>query len=102
VESRRTSGGGTLNPFMPGHGRDITKPAATEHFRGCSFNYVVAYADVLAQTEVFRSASRAALSAHDRPPPHLAIGATHGSAVVEQAGGEVAVVPWMASETPTG
>ena len=32
VESRRTSGGGTLNPFMPGCGRNITKPAATEHF----------------------------------------------------------------------
>lgn len=83
-----------MNPFMPGHGRDIAKPAATELFRGCSFNYVVAYADVLAQTEVFRSAGRTALSTHDRPPPRTwRFGATHGSAVVGQARGEVAVVP---------
>lgn len=32
-------------------GRDASKPAGTELFRGCSFDYLVAFAEVLAKTD---------------------------------------------------
>ena len=54
AEARRTSDGSDFNPFVPGRGRDVAKPAGTELFRGCSFDYLVAYADVLARTDAFR------------------------------------------------
>lgn len=54
AEAARTSDGSEFNPFVPGRGRDAGKPAATELFRGCSFDYLIAYADVLARTDAFR------------------------------------------------
>lgn len=55
AEARKTSDGSDFNPFVPGRGRDVTtKPAGTELFRGCSFDYLVAYADVLTRTDAFR------------------------------------------------
>lgn len=55
AEAKRTSDGADFNPFVPGRGRDTSKPAGTELFQGCSFDYLAAaYADVLARTDAFR------------------------------------------------
>ncbi|MDV6271063.1 hypothetical protein [Rhodococcus globerulus] len=51
AEARRTSDGNAFNPRVAGVGRDRSKPAGTELFRGCSFEYLVAFADVLARTD---------------------------------------------------
>lgn len=53
-EARRTSDGRKLNPFVRGHGRDRSRPSETETFHGCSFDYLIAYADVLARTDALR------------------------------------------------
>ncbi|MFD7012498.1 hypothetical protein [Rhodococcus jostii] len=53
-EARRTSDQREFNPSVRGIGRDPSKPAATELFSGCSFDYLTAYADVLARTDAFR------------------------------------------------
>lgn len=54
AEAERTSDGSAFNPFMRGRGRNSSKPAGTELFRGCSFDYLVAFADVLARTDAYR------------------------------------------------
>lgn len=51
AEAWRTSDGNAFNPRVAGVGRDASKPAGTELFRGCSFDYLVAFADVLAKTD---------------------------------------------------
>jgi hypothetical protein len=51
IEARRTSDSTEFNPRIRGVGRDRTRLAGTELFHGCTFDYLVAYADVLAQTD---------------------------------------------------
>ena len=53
-EARRTSDKREFNPFVYGTGRDRSKSAETELFSGCSFDYLTAYADVLARTDAVR------------------------------------------------
>lgn len=72
AEARRTSDGSEFNAVVPGHGRHAARPAGTELYRGCSFDYLVAYADVLTRTHAYRWV--AARTTGKQPVQHRVVG----------------------------